>query len=75
MTVPTQAVQSLSQIQSDLKERSVTCIQLVKRYLDKIKQSHKLNVFLEVYEEEALKNAVNVDQKIKKGNAGKMAGL
>ena len=44
-------------------------------YLANIKAKSHLNAFLEVYEEEAKAKAKQVDQKIKTGKAGKLAGL
>src|SRR5690606_2249700 len=43
--------------------------------LKKIKAKVHLNVFLSVYEEEALQRAATIDTKIKSGTAGKLAGL
>lgn len=52
-----------------------TCINRVAYHLSQIKNKQHLNAFLEVYEEEALACAAIVDQKIKNGIAGKLAGL
>jgi aspartyl-tRNA(Asn)/glutamyl-tRNA(Gln) amidotransferase subunit A len=54
---------------------SVTCINRVVFHLSKIKEKKHLNAFLEVYETEALSRASEIDQKIKSGKAGKLAGL
>ncbi|MFN3852727.1 MAG: Asp-tRNA(Asn)/Glu-tRNA(Gln) amidotransferase subunit GatA [Spirosomataceae bacterium] len=67
---------SLIQIQSDLKSGKVTCIDLVSHYLERINQyNSELNVFLEVYAEEAMNQAAEVDAKIKAGTAGRLAGM
>ena len=67
---------SLIQIQSDLKSGKVTCIDLVNYYLERINQyNSELNVFLEVYAEEAMNQAAEVDAKIKAGTAGRLAGM
>ncbi len=66
---------SLSLIQKDLKDGSVSCSQLVEYYLKNIEDNKHLNAFLEVYTEEAQKNALIVDQKIAAGTAGKLAGM
>lgn len=63
------------EIQNDLQRGSITCQDLVKHHLSNIKNKTHLNVFLSVYETEALNRAVEIDQKIKLGNAGKLAGL
>lgn len=62
-------------IQHDLKHGTISCQDLVKHHLTNIKNKAHLNAFLSVYEDEALARAVEVDQKIKHGNAGKLAGL
>lgn len=62
-------------IQHDLKHGTISCRDLVKHHLTNIKNKAHLNAFLSVYEDEALARAVEVDQKIKHGNAGKLAGL
>ncbi|MCR9250473.1 MAG: Asp-tRNA(Asn)/Glu-tRNA(Gln) amidotransferase subunit GatA [bacterium] len=67
--------QSLPLIQEDIRNGAVTCVQLVEHHLNQIKTHNDLNVFLEVYEHEALDQAKIVDDKIKDGIAGKLAGL
>jgi aspartyl-tRNA(Asn)/glutamyl-tRNA(Gln) amidotransferase subunit A len=52
-----------------------TCINRTAWHLSNIKKKQHLNAFLEVYEDEALKHAALVDQKIKNRTAGKLAGL
>lgn len=66
---------SLLDIQSDLAAGKTSCVDLVKYYLGNIEQKKNLNVFLDVYDKEALKKAAEVDQKIKAGTAGKLAGM
>jgi aspartyl-tRNA(Asn)/glutamyl-tRNA(Gln) amidotransferase subunit A len=60
---------------NDLERGSITCTQLVRFYLENIRQKKHLNAFLSVYEEEALKRASEIDLKLKAGQAGKLAGL
>lgn len=62
-------------IREDLQLGSLTCITLVNHYLTNIQKKSHLNAFLSVYESEARKRAAEVDQKIKQGRAGKLAGL
>lgn len=62
-------------IQHDLQQGTLSCTELVQHHLSIIKSKAHLNAFLSVYEEEALTRAAEVDQKIKQGNAGKLAGL
>lgn len=52
-----------------------TCVGRVQFHLSKIEEKKHLNAFLEVYAAEALARASQIDQKIKSGKAGKLAGL
>ncbi len=63
------------EIQNDLQHGTLSCQDLVRYHLDNIKKKSHLNAFLSVYGEEALTRAAEVDQKIKEGKAGKLAGL
>ena len=66
---------SLSEIKADIASGSVSCRQLTEYYLKNIKAKSHLNVFLDVYEQDALKKAAEVDAKIAAGKAGKLAGM
>lgn len=66
---------SLEQVRADLNSGSVTVHSLVQYYLEQIQKNQKLNAFLEVFDEEALKLAQQVDEKLKNGTAGKLAGM
>jgi aspartyl-tRNA(Asn)/glutamyl-tRNA(Gln) amidotransferase subunit A len=66
---------SYNEIKSGLQIGEITAESLVKGYLQQIKANTHLNVFNEVFEQEALANAKNVDAKIKQGTAGKLAGM
>lgn len=50
-------------------------MQLVDHYLDRISSQAHLNAFVDVYAEEAKESAIRVDEKIKNGTAGRLAGL
>lgn len=63
------------EIRHDLERGTLTCLELVRHHLSIIKSKAHLNAFLSVYEEDALSRAVEIDQKIQKGTAGKLAGL
>jgi len=63
------------EIQHDLQRGAITCRDLVSYHLENIRKNAHLNAFLSVYEDEALSRAAAVDQKIKTGQAGKLAGL
>jgi aspartyl-tRNA(Asn)/glutamyl-tRNA(Gln) amidotransferase subunit A len=62
-------------IQKDLKEGTLTCVERVQFHLDNIARKQHLNAFLSVYAEEALARASVIDEKIRTGTAGKLAGL
>jgi aspartyl-tRNA(Asn)/glutamyl-tRNA(Gln) amidotransferase subunit A len=62
-------------LQNDLSRGTLTCENLVKTHLNNIKDKSHLNVFLSVYDDEALQNARRVDAKISSGKAGKLAGM
>ena len=67
---------SLQSIQADLHAGYITCRQLVEFYLQNIAEKNtQLNAFLKVFDQEALAKADEIDQKIKTGNAGKLAGM
>lgn len=66
---------SFERIRTDLKEKITTCERIVSHYLKNIKHKSHLNAFLEVFEEEALSKAKEVDIKLSKGKAGRLAGM
>jgi aspartyl-tRNA(Asn)/glutamyl-tRNA(Gln) amidotransferase subunit A len=67
---------SLSEIQRELAAGTTSCRQLVEYYLDNIDQRNaELNVFLEVWADEARQQAAAVDEKLAQGTAGRLAGM
>lgn len=64
-----------SEIRQALDRGEFTCVDLVRGCLSIIDSKKDLNAFLSVYEEDAVRQAAVVDQKIKIGKAGKLAGL
>lgn len=66
---------SLLEIKTDIDSGAITCVDLVKNYLSNIESNKDLNAFIEVYEEEALAKAEQIDKKIKENSAGKLAGM
>lgn len=66
--------QRISEIRADLQSGGITCAALVSYYLENIRKNAGLNAFLEVWEEEALSRAAEIDAKIAAGTAGKLAG-
>ena len=53
----------------------VTLLDIVEVYLQRIEENKDLNAFLEVFTETVRDNAKRVDEKLKNGTAGKLAGL
>lgn len=66
---------SLSEIKSGLQNGKLTVEGLVKNYLSQIELNAHLNAFNEVFDKEALQRAKDLDQRLKKGTAGKLAGM
>lgn len=66
---------NFSTVQADLQSGAVTCRQLVEQYLTRIDQHRHLNVFTEVYADEARRQAARVDEKRSAGTAGRLAGM
>ena len=66
---------SLSEIQASLSEGSVSCKSLVSYFLDRIENHKDLNIYLEVFSEEAQTQAQKVDLKLQQGTAGRLAGM
>lgn len=63
------------EIRNDLERGAITCTDLVSYYLRNIQGKQHLNAFLSVYDQEALAKASEIDQKLREGKAGKLAGL
>ena len=60
--------------QPRFKLTNKTCFETVRDYIDRIKKAKELNIFLEVFEEEALFEAKRIDKKIKQKSSGRLAG-
>ncbi|MEZ4825032.1 MAG: Asp-tRNA(Asn)/Glu-tRNA(Gln) amidotransferase subunit GatA [Bacteroidia bacterium] len=67
--------QKLAEIQQDLSTGLLRCSDLVDLYLERIDSTRHLNLFVEVFADEARRRAAEVDQKLAAGTAGKLAGL
>ena len=65
---------TFAEIKTALSEGK-TVVDITKSYLANIQSNQHLNAFLEVFEESALAQAKTVDEKIKSGTAGKLAGM
>ena len=66
---------SFKEIRTAIAEQRLSCKQLVSYYLEQIAAQKDLNVFLQVYQTEALTRAEQIDDKLAKGTAGKLAGM
>ena len=66
---------SFSETKKALENNTVSCVHIVKNYLDRISKKNDLNAFNEVFSKEALEKAKIIDQKLKEGNAGRLAGM
>ncbi len=62
-------------LRAGLNAGRVSCRDIVRHYLDNIIKGKHLNAFLLVFNDEALKRADEIDQKLKAGTAGKLAGM
>ena len=62
-------------MQESLLNNSTNCVEITDSYIKKIAKNQHLNAFVEVYANEALDQARKVDEKLKKGKAGKLAGM
>lgn len=58
-----------------LEHHDYSCRELTERYLNKIKESDHYNAFITVFEKRSLQKALEVDAKLQKGKAGRLAGL
>lgn len=66
---------SFSSISSSLRKGETSCRAIVSHYLQNIQTYQHLNVFLDVYSDEALRHADLIDEKIRNGKAGRLAGM
>ena len=66
---------SYSEIKKEISAGKLTCHKLVSSYLKRIEESKDLNAFLEVFGDEALQRAEEIDEKIRKGKGGRLAGM
>jgi len=67
---------SLAQIQTALRDGSLSCEKIIQYYLSNINATQHLNAYVEVYEAEAIKKAIALDIRIKENpdTLGKLFG-
>lgn len=58
-----------------MKAGQISCVDIVNHHLNNIRKYSHLNAFLNVYDDEALILANKIDEKIKAGTQGMLAGL
>src|SRR5580693_4172526 len=68
-------MRSLSDIKKEISAGKLDCHSLVSFYLKRIEETKHFNAFLEVYGDEALLRANEIDEKIRKGKSGRLAGM
>lgn len=66
--------QTFAEVKSALSSGK-SVLDVVEHYLSEIQKHSELNAFLEVFEESAREQALKVDQRIKEGKAGRLAGM
>ena len=66
--------ESLADIQEQVIKREISLVQICQEYINRIKSSSS-NAFIEVFEEEALLKAEEIQKKIISNNFGLLAGI
>ena len=66
---------SFLQVRDDLQNQKTTVRSITANYIKSIHDNKDLNVFIEVFENEALNRANEIDEKIKSKTQGKLAGM
>lgn len=67
--------ESYKEIRNQIENGILSTKELVEKYLENIEEQKELNVFISLFEQEAIKRAVEIDARIKSGTAGKLAGM
>ncbi|MCI4650435.1 Asp-tRNA(Asn)/Glu-tRNA(Gln) amidotransferase subunit GatA [Phaeodactylibacter sp.] len=67
----------LSQVRTAIEDGDLTCTQLVEYYLNQIEQQTHLNIYVEVYAQEALERARTLDARYQQspGELGRLYGM
>ncbi|MBP7822149.1 MAG: Asp-tRNA(Asn)/Glu-tRNA(Gln) amidotransferase subunit GatA [Saprospiraceae bacterium] len=60
-------MQNITSIQTALRQNQITCIDVVQYYLQRIDETYKLNIYLEVFDNEAKTAARIIDEKLRTG--------
>ena len=76
LTLVTKFYRNFSEVQSDVQSGNTTCRQVVEGYLTRIQANEHLNVFTEVYADEARQRADELDTRMaNKQPVGRLAGM
>jgi aspartyl-tRNA(Asn)/glutamyl-tRNA(Gln) amidotransferase subunit A len=67
-------MKSIPEIQKEIQEKITTVPEIVNQFLSKIESNKDLNIFVEVFSDEAKTRANQIQVKINNGIAGKLAG-
>lgn len=67
--------ENFKKYQSQIKHGEISLLKTVEDFLERIEEHKDLNVFLEVYTDEAIADAKVIEEKIKNGRGGKLAGM
>ncbi|XOV92010.1 MAG: Asp-tRNA(Asn)/Glu-tRNA(Gln) amidotransferase subunit GatA [Bacteroidota bacterium] len=71
-----QANSTYQQIRQQLDGGKITCAEVVSHYISNIQERNtELNAFLSVYDEESIKRAKEIDERLSRGKAGRLAGM
>lgn len=66
---------TIRQLRADLKAGKISCKTLTEEIIRETDKKKHINCFLEVFKDSALRQAEEVDRKIKAGTAGRLAGV
>ena len=66
---------SFLQVRDDLQNKKTTVRSITANYIKSIHDNKDLNIFIEVFENEAISRANEIDEKIKSKTQGKLAGM
>lgn len=70
-----QEFHSLTEVKKAISQGEITLPALVNHYLKNIEERKSLNAFLEVFGDEALQQAADIQEKLDQGKAGRLAGM
>ena len=69
------ASQDYTSLRNELVNGTVSCEQLTGFFLERSRKNSHLNCFISLYEDRALERAAAVEQKLRSGNPGRLAGM